>query len=80
MIAVADPQEPAEAHDGVFRLAGSFVDHYVVNAAELLAGPVVDGRSINLAGRNKTATGVRWIFDARHHHLLHLPPIGALAN
>src|SRR6202012_2874542 len=67
MVAIADAEETAEAHDGVFRAAGLFIDHYVVNATELLTSPVVDIRPFNLAGRDQPPTCVRRVFDFSHH-------------
>jgi hypothetical protein len=73
MIAVADPKESAEAHNGVFGTARSFVDHHIVNTPELLAGCVVDIRSIDLARRDQPAASIRRIFDVSHDYLPKCP-------
>jgi hypothetical protein len=55
MILLADPEEAAERHDGVDRLAAHLVEHDVVDGAELLALHVVDVRSLDLLRRDQAA-------------------------
>ncbi|MDX6654946.1 MAG: hypothetical protein QOH18_1978, partial [Solirubrobacterales bacterium] len=75
-ITIADAQEAAKAHDGVFRFATRLVDHHIMNAAQLLAGSVVNACSVDLACRDKFAASLRRIFDVNHVDLLRARRIG----
>jgi hypothetical protein len=50
MILVAHAEEAAEGHDGIGDFSGRFVDHHIVNRAEIIAGGVVDVCALNLVG------------------------------
>jgi len=48
MIALANAEEPAKRHHGIFHMAGKLVDHQMMDGAEMLSFTIVDGSSIDL--------------------------------
>ena len=52
---LANTEEATERHDGVDGLTAHLVEHDVIDPAELLAGRVVDGSSLDLVGGNQGA-------------------------
>src|SRR3954451_8354023 len=53
VIRVTYAEKPAEAHNRVFDLTALFVDHQIIDIAELFAGSVVNIRASHLTGGNK---------------------------
>ena len=55
MVTLANAQEPAERHHRVGNIAGTLVDHYVIDGAESLALTVIDRCPLDLAGCDKSS-------------------------
>src|SRR5829696_6901273 len=59
VIALAHAEPAAEAHDRIGDLPRALPDHEVVDRAEALAAPVVDGRTLDLVGGDQVPGLVR---------------------